>query len=130
MNIAVLGAGRIGSTRCRGVGPVLDRNGLRGFSPQLVAYRNGSVASNGSTEAFSIEDGPRRLVLKVSWKRGNSIDFSVARNGVDVTSAGRFISGAFYKIFVIEFEYQFVNRAPDAAPEFPCAHRRYSRSNR
>jgi hypothetical protein len=77
-------------------------NGLRGFSPQLVAYRHGSVASNGSTEAFSIEDGPRRLVLKVSWKRGNSIDFSVARNGVDVTAAGRFINGAFYKIFVID----------------------------
>jgi hypothetical protein len=44
----------------------------------------------------------RRVVLKLSWKRGDALDFSVAKDGVDVTSAGHFINGAFYKIFVID----------------------------
>lgn len=78
-------------------------NALKGFSPQLVAYRRGSLATKGSTEAFAIESGVRKLVFKVSGKRGDTVDFSVARNGLDVTSAGRFINGAFYKIFVIDF---------------------------
>jgi hypothetical protein len=77
-------------------------NALRGFSPQLVAYRRGNIGPAGSTEAFAVEDGAHRVVLKVSWKRGDSIDFSVAKDGVDVTSAGHFIGGAFYKIFVID----------------------------
>lgn len=77
-------------------------NALKGFSPQLVAYRRGAVAANKSTEAFAIEDGVRKLVLKLSWKRGAALDFSVAKDGVDVTSAGHFIEGAFYKIFVID----------------------------
>ena len=77
-------------------------NALKGFSPQLVAYRRGAIAPGGSTEAFAIEDGVRKLVLKVSWKPGDSIDFSVAKDGVDVTSAGRFVNGEFYKIFVID----------------------------
>ena len=77
-------------------------NALKGFSPQLVAYRRGAVAANGSTEAFAIEDGVPKLVLKLSWKRGAKLDFSVAKDGVDVTSTGHFINGGFYKIFVID----------------------------
>lgn len=77
-------------------------NALKGFSPQLVAYRRGSVGVKGSTEAFVIEDGVRKLVLKTSWKQGESLDFSVAKDGVDVTSAGRFINADFYKIFVMD----------------------------
>jgi hypothetical protein len=77
-------------------------NALRGFSPQLVAYRRGSIGTAGSTEAFSIEDGVDKVVLKVSWKRSDSLDMSVTKDGVDVTSAGRFVGGAFYKIFVID----------------------------
>jgi len=77
-------------------------NALKGFSPQLVGYRRGAVNSTGGTEAFAIENGVRKLVLKVSWQRGSSLDFTVARDGIDVTSAGRFIGGDFYKIFVID----------------------------
>jgi hypothetical protein len=88
-------------------------NALRGFSPQLIAYRRGSIGSAGSTEAFTVESGPRRVVFKVSWKRGDLIDFSVAKDGVDVTSAGRFIDGAFYKIFVIDLPKKA--RSPIAA---------------
>ncbi|HEX8146855.1 MAG TPA: vWA domain-containing protein [Pyrinomonadaceae bacterium] len=77
-------------------------NALRGFSPQLVAYRRAAVAAGGSTEAFAVEGGVRKLVLKVSWQRGESLDFSVSKDGRDVTGAGRFIVGEFYKIFVID----------------------------
>ena len=77
-------------------------NGLRGFSPQLVAYRRGSIGPAGSREAFAVEAGARRIVLKVSWNRGQKIDFTVSKDGVDVTSAGHFIGGSFYKIFVID----------------------------
>ena len=77
-------------------------NALRGFSPQLIAYRHGTIAAEGGRETFAVEDGGRKLVLKVSWKRGSKVDFSVARNGVDVTAAGRFVRGEFYGIFVID----------------------------
>jgi len=78
-------------------------NALRGFSPQLVAYRRASIGSAGSNiETFAVEGGPRRVVLKLSWKRGETMDLSVKKDGVDVTAAGRFISGEFYKIFVID----------------------------
>lgn len=77
-------------------------NALKGFSPQLVAYRHGSLGSKGSTQDFVIENGPRKLVLEVSWKRGDSLDFSVAKDGVDVTGVGRFISSPTHKIFVID----------------------------
>lgn len=82
-------------------------NALKGFSPQLVAYRRGSVGSGGSSsQDFTIEDGARKLVLEVSWKRGDSLDFSVAKDGVDVTGAGRFINAATHKIFVIDLPYK------------------------
>ena len=77
-------------------------NALRGFSPQLVAYRHGSIGGAGSIETFAIEGGVHRVVLMVNWKRGPTIDFTVNKDGVDVTSAGQFIDGAFYKIFVID----------------------------
>jgi hypothetical protein len=78
-------------------------NALKGFSPQLVAYRHGVLGATGASESFAIENGAKKLVLKVSCHRCNKIDFTVERNGVDVSSAGRFVTGDFYKIFVIDF---------------------------
>ena len=75
---------------------------LRGSSPQLVAYRRGTLSTDSTAESFDIEDGVRRIVLMVNWKRGNSLDFSVLKDGVDVTPAGHFINGAFYKIFAMD----------------------------
>lgn len=77
-------------------------NTLRGMSPQLVDYRHGTIGQSDSIEEFPIEGGVRKVILKVSWKRGNSMNFSVSRNGADVTSLGRVIQGEFYKIFVID----------------------------
>ncbi len=78
-------------------------NALRGFSPQLIDYRRGAIGTNGSIESFAVEGGARKLVLKLSWRRGQDMTLRVEKDGVDVTAAGRIVSGAFYKIFVIDF---------------------------
>ncbi len=78
-------------------------NALRGFSPQLVAYRRGMVATGGrATETFTVNGGARRLVLKLSWRRGEKLSFRVLSNGVDVTSSGRIVAGPFYRIFALD----------------------------
>lgn len=78
-------------------------NALRGFSPQLIDYRRGAIGSNGSNESFVVEGGARKLVLKLSWRRGQDMTIRVEKDGADVTGAGRIVSGAFYKIFAIDF---------------------------
>ena len=78
-------------------------NALRGFSPQLVAYRHGTVAADGrATESFTVNGGTRRLVLKLSWRRGEKLAFRVLSNGVDVTGSGRIVAGPFYRIFALD----------------------------
>ncbi|HEU5445386.1 MAG TPA: hypothetical protein VFU70_07460, partial [Pseudolabrys sp.] len=78
-------------------------NVLRSFSPQLIDYRRGAIGSNGSIEPFIVEGGARKLVLKLSWRRGQDMTIRVEKDGADVTGAGRIVSGAFYKIFVVDF---------------------------
>ena len=77
-------------------------NSLRGFSPQLVAYRRGTIASDGGRESFAVEDGGRKLVLKLSWKRGSEDRFLGRQGRRRRDRAGRFIQGDFYRIFVID----------------------------
>ena len=81
-------------------------NALRGFSPRLIDYRRGAIGTKGtrgSVESFAVEGGARKLVLKLSWRRGQDMTLRVEKDGVDVTAAGRIVSGTFYKIFVIDF---------------------------
>ncbi len=78
-------------------------NALRGFSPQLIDYRRGGIGSNGGNEPFVVEGGARKLVLKLSWRRGQDMTIRVEKDGADVTGAGRIVNGTFYKIFVIDF---------------------------
>lgn len=75
---------------------------LRQFSPQLIGYRHGVASRDTSLETFTVNASARRVVLKLSWQRGDSMNFSVVRNGVDVTRFGRVISGPFYSIFAID----------------------------
>jgi hypothetical protein len=76
---------------------------LRGFSPQLAGYRRGSVAANGTAaEAFLVDAGARKLVLKLSWRRGQTLGLRVLKDGVDVTGSGHLVAGAFYKLFTID----------------------------
>ena len=77
-------------------------NALRGFSPQLVAYRRAAVATASASESFAINAGVRRLVLKLSWKAPRKLGFRVERNGVDVTSAGTVVDGPFYRFVAFD----------------------------
>ena len=72
-------------------------NALRGFSPQLVGYRRGTVAAAPARESFAVNAGVRKLVLKLSWKAPRKPTFRVERNGVDVTRAGTIVDGPFYR---------------------------------
>jgi len=75
---------------------------LRGFSPQLVAYRRGSASGEETTEVFSIDDTFKKIVFKLSWQRGQKLDFRIEKDGVDVTSLGKVSNGPFYRIFALD----------------------------
>jgi hypothetical protein len=74
---------------------------LQGNSPQLVGYRRGTMGA-ATTERFRLERGSTRAAFKLSWPRGEKLDFRVEHDAVDVTALGRFVDGPFYRIFVIE----------------------------
>jgi hypothetical protein len=75
---------------------------LRTSSPQLVGYRYGTVTGDSTAEVFTTDAAARRVALKLSWQRGNSLGFSVRKDGADVTRLGRTIRGAFYSIWTID----------------------------
>jgi hypothetical protein len=75
---------------------------LNTSSPQLVAYRRGTLAGDEAVETFPVNAGVRKVVLKLSWPRGAALDFRVEKDGVDVTRNGRIIAGPFYRIFAID----------------------------
>jgi hypothetical protein len=75
---------------------------LRGFSPQLVAYRRGTLAAATASEAFSISTGARKVVLKLSWRAGQKLTFRALRNGVDVTGLGTIVDGPFYRLVAFD----------------------------
>jgi hypothetical protein len=92
---------------------------LRQFSPQLVDYRRGAAGADGTAaESFAADGSARRVVLKLSWKRGDRMDFSVLKDGVDVTRLGRTISGPFYRIFSIDVPAQAGPRPVTPAGEW------------
>lgn len=91
----------------------LDANDLRQFfveqlidtlregSPQLVGYRRGALSGRSATETFSVNRGARKLLFKVSWRRGQHLDVRVFKDGVDMTGAAEVVAGEFYRILAI-----------------------------
>ncbi|MCA9285589.1 MAG: VWA domain-containing protein, partial [Phycisphaerales bacterium] len=75
---------------------------LRGHSPQLVAYRRGAMKDDAASQRFELGTSARRLVMMLSWRRGEHLHFRVERDGVDLTEAGRIVEGAFYRIFALD----------------------------
>jgi hypothetical protein len=75
---------------------------LRDFSPQLVAYRYGTMSGDVATETFTANASARKVILKLSWQRQQRLSFRVEKDGVDVTGNGQMINGPFYQIFSIE----------------------------
>jgi hypothetical protein len=75
---------------------------LRGFSPQLVAYRRGTLAAATASESFALGAGARKLVLKLSWRPSQKLTVRVERNGVDVTRLGTIVDGPFYRFVAFD----------------------------
>ncbi len=77
-------------------------------SPQIVDYRSGNHGGSGqiSKEPFCVNSSAERVLLKISWYGNNGLDFSVFKDGVDVTSLGRTLSGSHHKMFVMDVPTQ------------------------
>jgi von Willebrand factor type A domain len=85
---------------------------LRNYSPQLVDYRKGATAAGTATasfspavatENFSINRTPKKVILKVSYQRGDDMSISIYKGSTDVTRLASIVNGSFYKIFTFPF---------------------------
>ena len=75
---------------------------LNTSSPQLVAYRRGTLVGDEAVERFPVTAGVRKVVFTVSWPRDAApLELRVEKGGVDVTRQGRITSGPFYRIFAL-----------------------------
>jgi len=100
-----------GGTSAATVDPQADLNqyfvqtliaALRDHSPQLIAYRRGTVAGDVAVEQFVVNARTRRLVLKLSWPRGKKLSYGVTRDGTEMTKQARVREGAFFRILAFD----------------------------
>jgi hypothetical protein len=83
-------------------------NALRGFSPQLVSYRRGTLSDDETTENFTVNRSVRRVVFKVSWpvdphgEKGKVESWRIEKDGVNITQSGQTTAGPFYRIFSLD----------------------------
>ena len=75
---------------------------LRGFSPQLVGYRRGALGKDGAAEPFAVNKSARKLLFKVSWPQGQKLEVRALKDGTDLTSSARIVSGTFYRILAFD----------------------------
>lgn len=71
-------------------------------SPQLVAYRRGVLQAQNATERFAANTTARKVLLSVSWQRGQTFEVRAFKNGADVTANARIASGPFYQILTFD----------------------------
>jgi von Willebrand factor type A domain len=75
---------------------------LRDSSPQLIAYRSGTLAGDEQAEVFTVNAGVKQIVLRLSWTGGAALDFRVEKDGTDLTADGKWTAGGFYRIFALD----------------------------
>ena len=78
---------------------------LKEHSPQLLAYRYGTLGNSPANEEFLVNANVRKIVFKVSWKRGDRMSFRVFKDTTEVTELGTWVSGQFYGIFALELPF-------------------------
>jgi photosystem II stability/assembly factor-like uncharacterized protein len=91
---------------------------LRQFSPQLLDYRYGTHSTQETTESFTSNNGVNKIILKLSWNRPAKLSFSVEKDGVNVTRAGRIIDGPHYRIFSMDLPAQVFGTPINAGGEW------------
>jgi hypothetical protein len=77
---------------------------LRGSSPQLIDYRYNQLMNGSATESFAVDRSARKILFKVSWKRGlPPIEIkNVEKDGVNVIGYGKLVQGEFYRIYAFD----------------------------
>jgi hypothetical protein len=75
---------------------------LRGFSPQLIAYRRGTLATVNTNEAFLVNRSARKVVFKISWPHGQRLNLRIFKDGIDATASARIVAGKFYRILAFD----------------------------
>ncbi len=104
---------------------------LKSFSPQLVDYRYGNiqlaagpeilttamehvhVTQNYHAENFTLNNGSRKVIFKLSWKRDETMHFFVVKDGINLSSykeGNYYINGEFYQIFSIDLPAKVGNK--------------------
>jgi photosystem II stability/assembly factor-like uncharacterized protein len=80
---------------------------LKDYSPQLLGYRYGSidVTTGTAEETFTVNKGAGKILLKLSRKRGDVSEFSVEKDGNDITRYGKWIKGDYYSIFYMSLPH-------------------------
>lgn len=91
---------------------------LRDASPQLIAYRRGTMSNDEQVEAFEVNAGAEQIVLRLSWTPGDTLDFRVEKAGVDLTGAGQWSGSGFFKIFTLDLPAAHGGAAVEAAGEW------------
>jgi hypothetical protein len=86
-------------------------NALRGFSPQLIDYRQAVMNNDEVEEKFQVNNSVNKVIFKLSWPRHHQLSFSVLKDGIPVTDIGQFKKGDTYHIFWIDLPAQ-VNGQP------------------
>jgi hypothetical protein len=67
-----------------------------------VGYRRGVLQAPSATERFAANATTRKVVLSVSWQRGQTLDVTAFKDGADVTASARVASGPFYRILTFD----------------------------
>ncbi len=76
---------------------------MRGFSPQLVAYRRGTAPANShALETFDIDGGARRVIFLVSTGLGGEFNLEVVKGDNILTDYGQLVRGSFYRILTFD----------------------------
>lgn len=75
-------------------------------SPQLLAFRRGTLTGDTATETFTVNRGVRRILFETSWSRGKRLSFQVFKNGKNVTAMGRRMPGPSHQGFVVDLPLQ------------------------
>jgi hypothetical protein len=92
--------------------------GLRGNSPQLIAFRHGILAGDGATETFVTNTTVSKLVLVLAWTPRDSLAFRVERDGADVTGAGNLLFRPTSQMFSLALPTQFEGKEITAGGEW------------
>lgn len=85
---------------------------LRDFSPQLVAYRKGSI-TNSQSESFSINQTALQVIFKVSYHRDERLIINIYKGKNNVTKWARITTGPFYQIFSFPYERLALMQGPE-----------------